>query len=125
MSQQQSQKSHQLTSEEKQPKQPQWLIVIIVTAIVGGVINIGVNHADAIAMAISTGLIHINWLNIVSFVRTGIYELIMTTVATISLFFVYWRFTHPFHCTCGYQTIFARRMFRHFGLSKDKEEVSP
>lgn len=44
--------------------------------------------------------------------------LVFTTIATVLLMFlVYWRFTHPFHCTCGYQTIFARRMFRHLQIS--------
>jgi hypothetical protein len=40
--------------------------------------------------------------------------LFITTLATFVLLFqIYWRLTHPFHCTCGYQTFWARRMFAH------------
>jgi len=40
-----------------------------------------------------------------------------TTIATIALFFQFWwRLSHPFHCSCGYQTFFAHRMFKHLQI---------
>ncbi len=41
------------------------------------------------------------------------YELI-TTVGTLLLVLQFiWRLSHPFECTCGFTTVFARRMFKH------------
>ena len=40
--------------------------------------------------------------------------LFITTLGTFLLLFqIYWRLTHPLHCSCGYTTLFARRMFAH------------
>lgn len=43
------------------------------------------------------------------------YEL-FTTLCTIVLFgVVAWRIARPFHCSCGYTTLFARAMMKHLG----------
>ena len=40
--------------------------------------------------------------------------LVITSGATVTLIIqVYWRLTHPYSCSCGYRTVWARKMFAH------------
>ncbi len=51
----------------QQQNQPSWMKVTLVTAVVGGVVQILVNHFDAIVAALYTLLVHVpaiihNWI---------------------------------------------------------------
>lgn len=56
----QQQQSEQQPQPPQQPQQPNWLVVLFVTVTVGGVVQVLVNHYDAIAAAIVGLFSHIH-----------------------------------------------------------------
>ena len=81
------QQMQQSVAPPPQKKEPNWLVAVIVTAVLGGIIQIFVNHFDVIAAAISTGLNHINWMifwsSCLGFLRNSLWQTISTFISTI------------------------------------------
>src|SRR2546423_9421958 len=75
-------------SHEKQPnqkKEPNWLAVVIVTAIVGGIVQIVVNHFDAIFAALETRFTQVDWPSVLSLLLQGGLVVAFTIILMISL----------------------------------------
>lgn len=57
--------------QKDQPKQPNWLVVAVVTTIVGGVVQVVVNHFDNIVAFLGGAFSHVHLsIGIVSFINT-------------------------------------------------------
>jgi hypothetical protein len=50
-------------------------------------------------------------------------ETFMAACTGILIFLVIWRIVRPFHCQCGYTTVFARAMMKHLSAKHGYKEI--